>query len=280
VTLVIALKWLQREGEGVLISSDSRATYGPIAYEVKKIHPIFYSRDEEEIDLAVAGGAGDSSVIKYGYTLAESVIRARSERLGFRCLTQDEFRDAIGEIEARLISRFSALRKEGIEPEFQMILASVDPQGRASMYAFDYKGLAEPVHDDPGFAIIGKGSVTGGVLLTRLWGYSPDKSFGMDLGMLSAFVIDVVSEIDPSVGPFLGESVFMRVQEGKVKMGSLETEALRKYKDSVRKRRELLQQLQWLCDQRDEDTVKKALDKLMTARRRQKTDTGNLPSAV
>lgn len=270
MTLVIALKWLQKEGEGVLLSSDSRVTYGPIAYEVKKIHPIFYTHNSEEIDLAVAGGAGESSIVKYGYSLAESVIRTRSEQLGSRYLSQEEFSEAVREIETKLISRFSTLRKEGMEPEFQMILASVDSEGRASIYVFDYKGLAEPVRNDPGFAIIGKGSVTGGVLLTRLWGYSPEKSPGMDLGMLSAFIIDVVSEIDPAVGPFLGESIFMRIQEGKVTMGSLEAEALRKYKDAIGKRRELLQQLQMLCDQRDKDTVKKALDKLMTTRKRQK----------
>ena len=268
MTLVIALKWLQEEGEGVLISSDSRATYGPIAYEVKKIHPIFYTHDKEEIDLAVAGGAGDPSIVKYGYSLAESVLKSRSEQLGFRCLSQDEFSETVREIETKLISRFSALRREGIEPEFQMILASVDSQGKASMYIFDYKGMAEPVHDDPGFAIIGKGAVTGGVLLTRLWGYSPERSSGMDLGMLSAFVIDVVSEIDPAVGSFLGESIFMRIKEGKVTMGPLQAEAWRKYKDSIGKRRELLQQLQMLCDQRDEDVVKKALDRLMATARR------------
>ena len=86
--------------------------------------------------------------------------------------------------------------------------------------------------------------------------------------MLSAFVIDVVSEIDPEVGPFLGESIFMRIQEDRVTMGSLEAEALRKYKEAIEKRKELLQQLQLLCDQRDEDTVKKALDKLAATRRR------------
>lgn len=83
MTLVIALKWLQNEGEGVLMSSDSRATCGPIAYEVKKIHPIFYTGDKGEVDLAVAGGDGDLSIIKYGYSLAESIIKARLEQLGF-----------------------------------------------------------------------------------------------------------------------------------------------------------------------------------------------------
>jgi len=36
------------------------------------------------------------------------------------------------------------------------------------------------------------------------------------LRALSAFIIDVVSEIDPSVGPFIGESYYMRIEKGKV----------------------------------------------------------------
>ncbi len=270
MTLVIALKWLQNEGEGVLLSSDSRATYGPIAYEVRKIHPIYYKHDDEEIDLAVVVGAGEPSVIKYGYSLAESVMKGRSEQFGLRCLSREEFGEAAREIESKLVSRVSALRKEGIEPDFQMILTGVDQSGKASMYVFDYRGLAEPVHDNPRFAIIGKGSVTGGVLLTRLWGYSPENSAAMDLGVLSAFVIDVVSETDPAVGPFLGESIFMRVQEGRVTMGSLEAEALRSYKGKVEKRKALLRQLQALCDQEGEDRVKRVLDKVLTPARQRK----------
>jgi len=51
MTLVIALKWIMEEGEGVLVSSDSRATFGPIAYEVRKIYPIFFVNNDVEIDL-------------------------------------------------------------------------------------------------------------------------------------------------------------------------------------------------------------------------------------
>lgn len=262
MTLVIALKWLQAEGEGVLMSSDSRATYGPIAYEVKKIYPIFYLHNEKEIDLAILGGAGDSSLVKYGYSLAESMIKDRSARLGFRSLSQNEFRETAEEIEAKLISRFKMLRNEGIEPSFQMVLGSVGAHGKASLYVFDDKGLMEPVHDDPGFAIIGKGSLTGGVLLTRLWGYSPERSRMLDLGMLSAFIIDVVSEIDPAVGPFLGESVFMRIKDNEVSIGPLEVEAIKEYKVKVEKRKALLRDLQILCDLKGEDKLKRILERM------------------
>jgi len=260
LTLVLALKWLLEEGEAVVMSSDSRAIFGPIAYEAKKIHPIFYSQDGKPVNLGIAGGAGDSSMLKYGYSLADTILKDRSIELGSRCLTQDEFGMAVREIESKLISRFSALRGEGIEPEFHMVLASVDPSGKASLYLFDNRGLAEPVHDDPGFAIVGKGSATGGMLLTRLLGYSPEISNQLDLGMLSAFVIDMVSEIDPEVGPFVGESLFMRIQEGKVLIGPLKAEALRDYKDRVSKRRDLIRLFNRLCDQKGEEEIRRVLE--------------------
>jgi len=265
MTLVIALKWLGGKGkERVLISSDSKATFGPITYEVRKIYPIYFMHEDKEIDLAIAGGAGDSSIVKQGYKIAELTIKNYSIQAGFRNLTLEEFEKAVQDIEARLIRRFAYLRGEGIEPNFEMILASVDPKGKASIYLFDNKGLAEPVHESPGFAIIGRGAVTGGILLTRLLGYSVGDSVELDLGMLSAFVIDVVSEIDPTVGPFVGESILMRVEKGKVIMGPLKPEALRDYKKRVEKRKRLIALLQKICDIKEisEDGVEKTLSEL------------------
>jgi hypothetical protein len=118
------------------------------------------------------------------------------------------------QVESTLIKRFRELREQGLKPDFSMILASVSPQGRASMYVFDSNSLAEPVHDNPGFALIGTGFVTGGNLLLRLLGYSAEESWLFELGLLSAFIIDVVSEVDPAVGPFIGESYLMRIENG------------------------------------------------------------------
>jgi len=254
------------EGEGVLVSSDSRATFGPIAYEVRKIYPIFFVNNDVEIDLAIAGGAGDSAVVKQGYIISESVLKDYLNKVGFRNLTFEEFGKAVQDIETKLIHRFSTLRRVGIEPDFEMILASVDSKGKMSMYLFDSRGLAEPLHDNPGFAIIGRGAATGGVLLTRLLGYSAEKSSELDLGMLSTFVIDIVSEVDPTVGPFIGESMLMRVQNGEVTMGPLKPEALREYKNRVEIRKELIKLVQKLCDDEDikEEKVRKKLEELIS----------------
>ncbi|RSN76300.1 hypothetical protein, partial [Candidatus Methanodesulfokora washburnensis] len=65
MTLIIALKWLDENSkEGVIISSDSRATVWPVSYETRKIYPIFLKVDEEYIPLAIAAGAGDASLVK------------------------------------------------------------------------------------------------------------------------------------------------------------------------------------------------------------------------
>jgi len=274
MTLVIALKWyFSPSEEAVVISADSRATMGPVSYEVRKIYPIVLREDDEEIPLAVAGGAGDASIVKQSFRIAErTLIEMAKEEWGNRTPSFEEFEEAIRAVETRLIRRFSQLRGQGIEIDFQMILASVDPHGKASIYLFDPRGLAEPMHDDPGFAVIGKGFFTGGNLLLRLIGYSPAESIGMDLGLLSAFIIDAVSEIDTSVGPFVGESWLMRVDraEGKVMLGPLKDEALREFKDKVRKRKELIRKLWRLCEVVEkEEEVDKIIEEALEKRRKQ-----------
>ncbi|HDI74698.1 MAG TPA: hypothetical protein ENF55_01940 [Thermoprotei archaeon] len=67
-------------------------------------------------------------------------------------------------------------------------------KSRDSLYLFDNRGLAEPVHDNPGFAVIGNGFFTSGNLLLKLLGYNPGTSGNIDLGILTAFIIDLVSE--------------------------------------------------------------------------------------
>jgi hypothetical protein len=58
MTLIIALKWILEGNEGVVISSDSKTTVGPVSYETRKIYPIVLKVDDKYVPLAVAGGAG------------------------------------------------------------------------------------------------------------------------------------------------------------------------------------------------------------------------------
>lgn len=40
MTLLIALKWLFEGKESVVVSSDSKVTFGPVSYETRKVYPI------------------------------------------------------------------------------------------------------------------------------------------------------------------------------------------------------------------------------------------------
>jgi 20S proteasome alpha/beta subunit len=258
MTLVIGLKWATEHGEAVLMTSDTKATTSlGIAYEMKKIYPILSDDDKA---IAVAGGAGDAAFIKQGVRLAEKVLLAYAEKQ--YPVPQDTFEGAASEIESKLVTRLGELRRKGIEPSFQMGLGSVDLDGRASMYVFNSMGLVEAVHDNPGYAIIGSGMITGGMLLLKMIGYESS----LELGLVSAFIIDSVSEIDTSVGPFAGESYFMRVKvdggQKSIAFGPLTDEAVLEYKKKIGARRELLKKLWKLSDAHGEEAVRRCLSKV------------------
>jgi len=78
MTLVIALRWVEKGNDSILISSDSKAS-GYVAYEVKKIYPIYYSKGKKEVYLGIAGGSGDPSQIKKGYEIIEEILKKHSE---------------------------------------------------------------------------------------------------------------------------------------------------------------------------------------------------------
>ncbi len=274
MTLVLALKWVFGSSrEGVVVSSDSKATVGPVSYETRKVYPVLLRVGENYVPLAIAGGAGDATLIKQSYRLCENILQnlaVKKWRKGTPSFEQ--FEKAVGEIESALISKFRGLREQGLEPDFSMVLASVDSNGKASIYQFDERGLAEPVHDNPGFAVIGKGFFTGGNLLLRLLGYTPEISCELDLGALSAFIIDVVSEIDPSVGPFVGESYYMRVENGDIVLGPLAEEAVKDYKEKVRKRKEIIKQVWRLSDQITEQKITEKIKELESELKKAETE--------
>jgi len=255
MTLVIALKWPTSEGDAVLMVSDTRATTSVgIIYEVRKIHAVI-SADGR--NLGIVGGAGDPALVKWGFEVADEVMKEYAGEDGL--ISFDEVRQAVRKMEDIFMHRFHELRNRGVDPSFQLVLGSVDLDEKASLYQFDSRGLAEPVHDDPGYAIIGSGTITGGILLLRLLGYRPD----IDLGMLTAFILDVVSEVDSSVGPFVGESYLMRVErkddEKYIALGPLKPEVLREYKEKISKRRELIRELWRLCDEIGEEEIEEKL---------------------
>lgn len=206
-------------------------------------------------------GAGDVPLIKQSYKIFEKILISLTiKKWESKTPNFEQFELAVEEIESVLINRFRELRGQEIDPNVDMILASVDNSGRASIYRFDGRGLAEPVHDNPGFAVIGRGFVTGGNLLLRLLGYTP--SYTGDLGMLPTFIIDVVSERDPTVGSFLGENYLMRVEKGNVVLGPLKEEFIKEYKEKVQRRKDIIKRIWTLMDEFDEEKVGRKIREL------------------
>jgi len=258
MTLVLAMKWSIGEDEAVLVTSDSRATTPVgIAYEVKKIHPIVFGDDKP---VAIASGSGEGSLVKWGFEIAEEQLLTCAQKE--YPVRYETIRNAVRSIEKRFVQRLSELRGYRLEPDFQMILCGLDLHGKAWIYLFNNAGLAEPVHGNPGYAIIGSGSITGGTLLLRLLGYGVER----DLGILTTFTTDMVSEVDTAVGPFVGESYLMRIdaEEGKRKLvlGPMRDKAIIEYKEKSTKRKHLIMKLWKLCDEVGEEEVDKALASL------------------
>jgi len=269
MTLLVTLKWVHKDGsEGVVMSSDSKVTFGPVSYETRKIYPIVLHVGEDEVPLAIAGGAGDAAIVKQSYRICERVLKnmATKEWDG-KTPSFDQFEKAIKQIEKAFIRRFRELREQGLDLSFSMVLASVDRNGKASIYLFDSRGLAEPVHENPGFAVIGTGFFTGGNLLLRLLGYEPEKSYMLELGALSTFIIDVVSEVDPAVGSFIGESWYMRVEERGVALGPLKEEAIKEYKEKVNQRKELIRRIWKALDLLGEKKILEKIEELEEERK-------------
>lgn len=264
MTLVIALVW----GRGILVSADSRASSGFVFHEERKICPIFFISGGKEYYLGIAGGSGDTVLVKQGFKIIRSAFRSWFESIGLKERRNpflDEIEDIVGDIESRLINRYRELRDVGIEPSVNLLLASVAQDGKPVLYVFDDRGLAEPVHDNPGYALLGKGVITGGLLLLRLLDYRPGEAWEWDLGILSAFIIDMVSEIDPTVSPFLGESYYIRYEEDtkKVVLGPLKEEVYREYKEQIRRRKELFKLLWTAMEKHGVDAIGEILKKTL-----------------
>ena len=237
MTLIIALVW----GSGVLVSADSRASTGYVIHEEKKIYPIYVINGKDEYDLAILAGAGDAALVKQGFLIIEKEFHRWFSGLQNqkRNPTQEEIEELVSHIEHMLTSRYSRLWKIGLKTDVSLLLAAVTSEGSPVLYVFDERGIAEPRHNFPGYALLGRGEVTGGLMLFRLLNYTKEISESWDLGLLSSFIIDMVSEVDPTVSPFLGESYYIRYQNGKVVLGPLKNEALKEYKGKIELRKKI-----------------------------------------
>jgi len=257
MTLILALKCATPQGEAVLVCADSKATvYGQIAYRVQKIFPIALNPGtKKEVDLAIAAGAGNESMVRHAVRLAEKefVELAEKEWKGIHP-SFGQFESAVERIEDKLVEKLAKWKENGLDISLSTVLCGVDLGGKASIYVFDNLGLGRAVHDTPGFACIGSGFVTGGnMILQQFWRSDLPVDWAQ---ILAAYTIQAVSKVDTNVGPFDGASWYFRIQHGKPVAGELKVESLKEYLERVRQREEILKYTWDFCDQSGEEVLR------------------------
>jgi len=255
MTFVVAFRY----GRGVVLASDSRAVSGASAEEVRKLKPIYISDGEGEVDLAVVGGAGDGAVVKQSFRDVEAAFKEFYYAAG-RHPRGGEMHKVAEDIQRRLLARYRELRSLGYEPEASLIVAAVDGDGNP--YIFRYSGGILDDRTEDGYAMVGIGRDTGGVLLLSLLGYGPEATW--DMGLLALLLI---AAVNPYVSPLAAEAdgLYIRWQDGKVVMGPLEPEAFQEYKQRAKKRIQLIRALWQLAETCGEEAVEKALEAFKSA---------------
>lgn len=236
MTSIVAICTVGKEGEGIVICSDSQATVGPVTYRVHKIVPIWQGIEP----LALAAGAGDTALIKKAIDSSEKILTKNSVReWNGKTPSFDQFKETVPEIESSLVRKISFYKDRELKVNFDFLLGSVDLGGKASLYIFDNRGIAQPVHDDPGFACIGSGFYLGGNLLLQQF-YSPHLDLD-EASNLATYVINQVSKVDAGVGPFEGDSFYFRARKNERPfLGKLTPRGFREMKREYEWRQKLL----------------------------------------
>ncbi|RLE87593.1 MAG: hypothetical protein DRJ67_04355 [Thermoprotei archaeon] len=252
-------------GRGVVVTADTRASGDHIYGEERKVYPVYLTKEGEEIDLAVVAGSGSSSLVKRSCELIKDRFLDFARQYG-RDPNENEVRYLIEDIEGALMMRYYRLRELGVSEYANVLLATVTRDGKPMLYLFEPSGLANPMHEVPGYVVLGHGELTGARLLLTLLGYSPERSYHWDYSVLTAFIIDVVSMVDPTVSPLTDpmSSVYIRYDEekGKVVMGPLTSDAFKNTKDSVQRRIEAVRLLWEAMEVAGEETILKSLQSL------------------
>jgi hypothetical protein len=85
-----------------------------------------------------------------------------------------------------------------------------------------------------------------------------------DAGLLSMFIIDMVSQVDPSVSPFTHPecSVYIRYESGKVVIGSLTEKAFIEYKSRIEKLKLILSGVWKIAEEGAEQELLATLNRL------------------
>ncbi len=235
----ISIVW----GSGVLVTVDGRSI-DPGFPEPRNVRPIIYSEGGKEKPLAIVSGYGDESILYSAFQIVDDVFIEWFDAVGSRSWRgpgDSEVRRLVSQIEERLMERYGSLRNLGVIPNTHLSLATVTQDGSPRLYYFNERGLAVPRHSSPGYLVLGTqaGSAIAEAIL-RIVGYSPGESSAWNMGVLSALIVMIVSEVDPSVSPNIGDSIFLRhdPSEKEVVMGSIKDQALLRLGERLGRRRE------------------------------------------
>jgi len=257
----ISIVW----GSGVLVTVDGRSM-DPGSPEPRNVRPIVYQGDGRDKPLAIVSGYGDEAILSSAFQIVEDVFVEWFDAVGsrsWRSPGDSEVRRIVSQIEERILERYRDLRGMGITPNTSLSLAVVTQDGSPRLYYFNERGLASPRHSSPGYIVLGPQSgVSVAEAMLRAAGYSPTESSSMNIGVLTAFILSLASEVDPQVSPYIGDSIFLRYDPGEkdVVMGSIKDQVLIKMRERVERRREALRLL-WramdtLGDEREERVLR------------------------
>lgn len=257
----ISIVW----GNGILVTVDGRSM-DPGFPEPRNVKPIIYSEGGRERPLAVVSGYGDESILSSAFQIVDDVFIEWFDAVGSRSWRNpgdSEVKRMVSDIEERLMERYRSLRNLGVIPNTYLSLATITQDGSPRLYYFNERGLAAPRHASPGYVVLGS-QVSSAVAeaLLRLVGYSPGESSLWNIGVLSAFIVTVASEIDPSVSPNIGDSIFLRQDpsEKEIVIGSIKDQALIKLRERLERRREgfkiLWRAMEMLGDEREERVLR------------------------
>ncbi len=260
MTLILAFKCRESDGtDAILVTADSRVSGGRTMTETNKLIPILRTIESNgnkiETDLALVSGAGDGAIVMQLIRIVEKLILDYYDSAwGQTYPTFDQFEEAMQEVQYKFMQYLQSFEKmDAFKPFTTLLVCSLDSTGTASMYVFDHRGVYIPVHDTPGFACLGGGLDTGGsMILKQFWNKNLDSD---SILKLSAYTMEMVSTIDPSVGSYEGSSYYYRLVEGTPVFGGPMEDYMTTTVENVAIRKSLLKMIWNLCDILGEETI-------------------------
>ena len=230
MTLAIGMIAQDKEDRSVLLTSDTLVSWGELRFRERKIYEI------SDYPVLVAG-SGVVGLIKEAVNVIEQVLH---EQIGNN-FSIPRLRDTMPKVSnyAYQVMKYFADRKDNELSSnlfFSLIIAASDEGGDILLYRIDPFGIPERCDNNPGYALIGSGAASGGIL--ALSEYFPSDSVPNidEATELAAYIISLVSSVDSTVGAYPDIRILSRG-----KTGTLSLEQYKKLQQTIFSRRDLFQ---------------------------------------